>query len=136
MKPHRPPRDAAFLVIQFSVALIFVSFGLGKFDARPGSEWVLIFARIGLGQWFRVFTGVVEVLGGVLMVSRRTSRYGATILTATMLGAAIAHLTVLHDPLAALVPLVLGGIVVAVGLQEPSYDIRALMSRAEREPPG
>jgi len=60
MKPPRPP--PAFWVIRFSVALIFVSFGLDKFDSRPGSEWVLIFTRIGLGQWFRVFTGVVEVV--------------------------------------------------------------------------
>jgi len=131
MKPPRPP--PAFWVIRFSVALIFVSFGLDKFDSRPGSEWVLIFTRIGLGQWFRVFTGVVEVVGGVLMGPRRSSRYGALILAATMLGAAIAHLTVLRDPLAALIPLVLGGIAVAVGLHEPSYDIRALMSRGGRE---
>ncbi|HXT17512.1 MAG TPA: DoxX family protein [Gemmatimonadaceae bacterium] len=120
-------------MIRVGVALIFVSIGLGKFDSRPGSEWVLIFARIGLGQWFRVFTGVVEVLGGVLMAPPRTSRYGALLLAATMLGAAIAHVTVLRDPLAVIIPLVLGGIAVVVGLHEPSYDIRALMSRGERE---
>jgi len=134
MNPPGPPRDAAFWVIRFGVALIFVSIGLDKFDSHPGSEWVLIFARIGLGQWFRVFTGVAEVLGGVLMGPRRTSRLGAIVLAATMLGAAAAHLTVLRDPLAALIPLVLGGIAVAVGLHEPSYDIRALMARGGRGP--
>jgi putative oxidoreductase len=129
MKPQPPRRDAAFWVVRFGVALIFVSFGLEKFDARPNSEWVSIFARIGLGQWFRVFTGVVEVLGGLLLGTRWTGRYGAVILAATMAGAATAHLTVLHDPVATIVPLALGGIAVAVGLQEPSYDIRALMAR-------
>jgi putative oxidoreductase len=118
----------SFSVIRFGVALIFVSFGLGKFDARPGGEWVLVFARIGLGQGFRVFTGCVEVVGGVLLGLRLTSRYGAIILAATMVGAALAHVTVLRDPVSAVVPLALGGIAVAVGLQEPSYDIRALMS--------
>jgi putative oxidoreductase len=128
VKRVHPPRDLAFSVIRVGVALIFVSFGLDKFDARPGGEWVLIFARIGLGQWFRAFTGCVEVVGGVLLGARMTSRYGAIILAATMVGAALAHLTVLRDPISAVVPLALGGIAVAVGLQEPSYDIRALMS--------
>ena len=66
-----------------------------------------------------MFTGVVEVLGGLLLGTRWTGRYGAVMLAATMAGAAMAHLTVLHDPVAAIVPLVLGGIAVAVGLQEP-----------------
>jgi putative oxidoreductase len=129
-------RDPAF-VIRFSVALLFIMFGFDKFDARPNSEWVSIFARIGLGQWFRVVTGWVEIAGGILLLPRATSRAGATILGATMLGAAVAHLTVLGDPLAALVPLILGGIAVATGLHQPEYDVRAftLRHRGERSTP-
>jgi uncharacterized membrane protein len=126
-------RDPAF-VIRFAVAVLFVMFGFGKFDSRPSSEWVTIFARIGLGQWFRVVTGWTEIAGGILLLLRVTSRAGAAILGATMLGAAVAHLTVLGDPLTAVVPLMLGGIAVATGLQDPEYDVRAftLRRRAER----
>jgi hypothetical protein len=132
MRLHAP-RDPAF-VIRLAVALLFVMVGFGKFDSRPNSEWVSIFARIGVGQWFRVVTGWAEVAGGILLLPRVTSRAGGVILGATMLGATVAHLTVLGDPLAALVPLVLGGIAVATGLQEPEYDVRAftLRRRAER----
>jgi putative oxidoreductase len=132
MRLHAP-RDSAF-VIRFAVALLFVMFGFGKFDSRPNSEWVSIFARIGFGQWFRVVTGWAEIAGGILLLLRVTSRVGAAILGATMLGAAVAHLTVLGDPLTAVVPLILGGIAVAAGLQEPEYDVRAftLRHRAER----
>jgi hypothetical protein len=95
---------------------------------------VAIFARIGLGQWFGVVTGSVEIAGGILLLPRVTSRVGAAILGATMFGAAVAHLTVLGDPLVAVVPLILGGIAVATGLHEPEYDVRAftLRRRAER----
>lgn len=103
-------------------------FGLDKFDSRANNEWVSIFARIGLGQWFRVVTGGAEVAGAILLLPRLTSRVGAAILAATMLGAAVAHLTVLADPLTAVVPLVLGGIAVATGLQEPEYDVRAALT--------
>src|SRR5690349_1267053 len=126
------PRDPAFLV-RLGVALVFVMFGFDKFDSRPNSEWVSIFARIGFGQWFRVVTGCVEIAGGVLLLPRATGRAGAAILGATMLGAAVAHLTVLGDPFAAIAPLLLGGVAVVTGLQEPSYDVRAFTLRHRAE---
>ena len=48
-----------------------------------------MFHRIGIGDWFRYFTGVVEVLGGVLVLIRRTALIGFALLGATMLGAAV-----------------------------------------------
>jgi hypothetical protein len=36
-----------------------------------GTEWVGLFRQIGLGQWFRYFTGAVEILGGVLVLVPR-----------------------------------------------------------------
>jgi putative oxidoreductase len=87
---------------------------------------VRIFARIGLGQWFRVATGLIEVAGGALLILPITKRLGAAVLAITMVGACVAHITVLHDPLTSIVPAVLGGIAVVVGLDEPCYDMRQL----------
>lgn len=124
--------DTAFWVIRCGVAFIFVAFGIDKFDTRPNGEWVTIFARIGFGQWFRIFTGWVEITGGLLLLPPLTRRAGAALLGVTMLGAAIAHVTRLGDPVAAIVPLVLGGIAVATGLHEAPYDIRNLTGRRHR----
>lgn len=132
MRPLHRERDTAFWVIRVGVALMFVSFGLDKFDSRPNSEWVSIFARIGLGQWFRVFTGWAEIVGGILLLPPVTRRAAAAVLGVTMAGAAVAHLTVLRDPIAALIPLVLGGIAVATGLHEPAYDIRGFAFRSKQ----
>jgi putative oxidoreductase len=132
VKPLRRQSDRAFWVIRFGVALIFVLIGLDKFGAPAHNEWIAIFARIGLGQWFRVVTGCTEIAGGLLLLARATSRAGAVVLGLTMLGAAVAHLTVLGDPLTALVPLVLGAIGVATGLHEPAYDVRGFVLRSKQ----
>ena len=46
-----------------AVGLIFIFFGYSKLDSDPRTEWFHIFEQIGIGQWFRVFTGVIQVLG-------------------------------------------------------------------------
>jgi putative oxidoreductase len=132
VKPLRRESDGTFWVVRFGVALMFVLIGVDKFGSRPNNEWIAIFARIGLGQWFRFVTGWTEIAGGILLLSRATSRAGAVVLGLTMLGAAVAHLTVLSDPFAALIPLVLSGIAVATGLHEPAYDIRGFVLRSKK----
>jgi putative oxidoreductase len=131
MQPLGRQPDSAFWVVRFGVALIFVLIGLDKFGAPAHNDWIAIFARIGLGQWFRVATGCTEIAGGLLLLARATSRVGAVVLGLTMLGAAVAHVTVLGDPLIALVPLALGAIGVATGLHEPAYDVRGFVLRSK-----
>ena len=84
--------------LRIAVAAFFVWTGFEKFSDSATSQWVGIFHRIGLGDWFRYFTGVVEVGGGALFLIPRTTWVAGAALGATMLGATIAHLTVLGDP--------------------------------------
>jgi hypothetical protein len=52
---------------------IFRRFWNGEnFSSDPESHWVNLFQQIGAGPWFRYFTGVVEVLGGMLVLILRT----------------------------------------------------------------
>src|SRR5215831_15110004 len=51
------------------VALLFICVGSNKFAAR--SPWIQIFAQIGFGQWFRYFTGVLQIAGGLLVLIPR-----------------------------------------------------------------
>jgi hypothetical protein len=87
-----------------AVGLLFVFIGYGKFESR--GVWVRIFEQIGLGQWFRLFTGIVQVTGGVLLMPRRTRTAGAVLLGASMLGAAIVDVTIMRSPVV-IVPLLL-----------------------------
>jgi uncharacterized membrane protein YphA (DoxX/SURF4 family) len=97
---------AARHLLPVALGLLFVFVGYGKFDNSPRGSWVQIFEQIGLGQWFRIFTGVVQVAGGVLMLPRRTRTIGAGLLACTMVGAAIVDVAVIGSPVV-IVPLLL-----------------------------
>jgi putative oxidoreductase len=80
-------------VASIVLALIFLSEGAAKF---PESRmWVRIFDQIGFGQWFRYFTGVVEVGGAVLLLIPTTRMWGALVLACTMCGAVLVHVFVM-----------------------------------------
>lgn len=70
------------------------------------------FDTVGLGQWFRYFTAILELAGALLLIQPRTVLYGAGLLTCVSLGALVAQLGVLHkDPIHAVVfALILGWI--------------------------
>jgi len=84
------------------VALLFISVGSNKFAAR--SPWIQIFAQIGFGQWFRYFTGVLQIAGGLLVLIPRTFAIGIVILACTMAGAMASWIFLLGAPLNAMIP--------------------------------
>jgi uncharacterized membrane protein YphA (DoxX/SURF4 family) len=55
------------------------------------------FDQVGLGQWFRYFTGTLEVIGAVGLLIPKLSRWAALLLAVVMVGAIIAHFTVLRS---------------------------------------
>jgi putative oxidoreductase len=96
-----------------AVGLFFVFVGYTKFGNDPRGEWVQMFERIGLGQWFRIFTGVVQVSGGVLMLWPRARTAGAALLACTMVGAIIVDLFIIGSPMF-IVPMMLLFLIAAV----------------------
>ena len=99
-----------------AIGLLFIFIGYGKFENR--GMWVQIFDQIGLGQWFRIFTGFVQLSGGVLILVRRGRTIGAALLGCTMLGAAIVDIVVIGSPVA-IVPLLLLIVIAAVWVTSP-----------------
>jgi putative oxidoreductase len=90
------------------VALVFIAAGGSKLAGA--AVMVDLFAKVGLGQWFRYFTGFLEVAGGIGLLIPRYAFHAALLLAIVMVGAFIAHVTVLGgSPAAALVLLVLSG---------------------------
>jgi putative oxidoreductase len=105
------------------VAIAFVYIGLDKFDETPNGEWIRIFDRIGFGQWFRHATGLVEILGGVLLVPPRTKFVGAALLGSAMVGAIVVHIAVIHDAVLSVVPLALLAVVLGVAFRIPDEPL-------------
>src|SRR5579872_3585612 len=85
-------------VLRAGVGLVFVLFGLEKFPSGPESHWVQFFNQVGIGQWFRYFTGIVEVAGGALVLLPLTARTGLALLAITMAAASVIHVFVIHQP--------------------------------------
>jgi putative oxidoreductase len=90
-------------VLRAGVALAFVLFGLEKFPSGPDSQWVRFFDQVGIGQWFRDFTGIIEVASGALVLLPATTRIGVAILAVTMAVASMIHIFVIHQPANAII---------------------------------
>ena len=119
---RRELTDVRGWLLRILVAVLFVLFGLGKFNSDPRGEWFKIFARIGFGQWFRVATGLIELIGGVLFLLPGTARIAAIPLAATMLGAMITDFVVLRNPIFMMIPAALLALVLIAAFRDPSLD--------------
>ena len=62
----RPTRRIGAWTLQAVLAAAFLAAGFAKLAGVP--FMVDLFEQIGLGQWFRVLTGVVEVVGAVALL--------------------------------------------------------------------
>ena len=80
-------------IVQLATAAMFLFAGTLKVIGVP--MMVEEFARIGLGQWFRYFTGGLELVSAVLLLVPSLALFGALALATTMIGAILAHLFVL-----------------------------------------
>ena len=92
-------------VLTILLAIAFILAGGIKLTNSPGM--VQEFARVGLGQWFRYFTGVLEVSGAIGLLIPRVRFWAALQIAVVMVGATFANLTVLHLPNMALVTVIL-----------------------------
>jgi putative oxidoreductase len=93
------------------LALVFL--GSGGAKLAGAAAMVELFDKVGRGQWFRYFTGLLEVAGGIGLLIPRYAFYAAGLLAVVMVGATIANLTVLGiSPAAPVVLLLLSGIIV------------------------
>lgn len=110
-------------MLRGGVALFFITMGADKFRSGPSGEWVRIFAQIGVGQWLRYFTGVVEIAGALLYVFPLTTMFGAALVGCTMVGAIAVHVFIRHS-FAAIMPVGALVAVVAIALREPERPLR------------
>ncbi|WP_433193124.1 DoxX family protein [Nocardia sp. CA-107356] len=129
---HRPGKkmNTALWTVQILLALFFVvaSAAPKLLGAHAAVE---SFDTIGWGQWFRYFTGVVELSGGIGLLMPRLTAPAAVGLTITMVCAALTQMFLLGAPALAPFPLVLGVVFVWIAWQrrDSIIAVRELLSR-------
>ena len=104
------------------VALTFLLAAAMKLTGQP--MMVVEFQQVGLGQWFRYFTGALELAGGIAILVPSVSAFAAVVLLALDVGAFITQIAVLHGDWIHTV--VIGAILsAAIYLQRDRFGSRA-----------
>lgn len=97
--PHERRRRrqlVALECVELALAGIFFLVGGAKLIGR--SDMVDLFRSIGVGQWLRYLTGLLEVFGAAFMVIPLASGASAVALGTVMISATLIELFVLHRP--------------------------------------
>jgi putative oxidoreductase len=85
------PQDGALWVVQVFGATLFLISGL----AKVGDEQLIqTFTAIGVDQWFRYLTGLIEFASAILLLIPALSGIAALVLVPIMIGAILAHFLV------------------------------------------
>lgn len=83
-------------VLAVLLAVGFTLFGGVKLVNSPAM--VQEFAQIGLGQWLRYFTGILEVTGAIGVLIPKFRFWAALQIAIVMAGATVTNLAILHLP--------------------------------------
>ena len=106
-------KNVVLWIVQILLAAVFLMAGSAKLTGAP--PMVQMYDTIGLGQWFRYVTGVIEVGCAILLLIPGLAGIGAPLLGCTMIGAIITHVTVLHTAFAMPAALLAGAGVICWG---------------------
>ncbi|MBC3193308.1 DoxX family protein [Pseudonocardia sp. C8] len=114
-----PAAHRALWVLQILLGLFFaLASAAPKLWGDPFA--VAIFDGIGVGQWLRYVVGLLELAGGIGLLTRRFCGPAAVGLVLLMIGAALTQAFVLHGGALVVTPIVLGVLaaVIAYGRRE------------------
>jgi uncharacterized membrane protein YphA (DoxX/SURF4 family) len=92
--PLSRPTRISLWVLRVLLAALFLAAAFMKLTGAP--MIVAEFDLVGLGQWFRYVTGVLELAGAVLLLVPAVSRFGAILLLLIDAGAFVAQVERIH----------------------------------------
>jgi putative oxidoreductase len=101
----------ALWALPVGLAALFLFAGGSKLAGAPAM--VALFDAIGVGQWFRTVTGLIEVVSAVALLVPALAPFAALLLGSTMVGAIATHLFIVGGS-PALPGLLLLGLLVVV----------------------
>ena len=114
-------KQIAVWTLRGLLATVFIAAAAMKLTGMP--RMVQEFGLVGFGQWFRIFTGALEIGGAVLFLVPRTRIWGGLVLLGICVCAFAAQIGPLHGDVVHV--FVLGGLV-ALTL---SIDLRSLWTK-------
>jgi len=125
-QPGHSTRTIPVTILRVVLGLAFLVIAAVKLSGS--SNTVEMFANIGWGQWFRYFTGALDLVGGLLVLLPRRAFYGALILMCTVgFAAVLTFAGRIHD--SAVPPLLLTGLAATVAwLTRPQRRTRQAMA--------
>ncbi|BBI33807.1 DoxX family protein [Cohnella abietis] len=113
--------DVLSIIFQVILGLGFLLFGLAKFGSK---KLVEEFKHYGYPSWFRVFTGLLELVSAVLVIAgiwnKTLAAWGALLIAVTMLGAIFTHVKMKEPSNKQLMPFIL--LVIAVVIIVNNFD--------------
>jgi uncharacterized membrane protein YphA (DoxX/SURF4 family) len=86
---------AHILLLAVWIAIVALSHSTHWFKFTSCPESVALFTKLGVEPYGRLFTGVVELITGLLLLMRRTAWAGALMGLGTMGGAILSHLFII-----------------------------------------
>ena len=98
----------ALWIVQIALAGMFLLAGSSNLLGAPAM--VGLFDAIGIGQWFRYLTGLIEVGSALALLVPSIAVFGALALVATMVGAITTHLFIVGGSPAVPAILLLGSV--------------------------
>jgi putative oxidoreductase len=96
------------IILQVLLGLGFLMFGFTKFGSKQMVEG---FKHYGYPGWFRVFTGLVEVISAALVIAgiwnETLAAWGGLFIVATMIGAIFTHIKIKDTVKNMMMPIIL-----------------------------
>jgi len=92
-----PAPTTTFQIASWGLRLLAAAAFLGAGGAKIAGVpmMVAIFEQIGIGQWLRVLTGLVEVAGAIALLVPAAAGIGGLLLATTMVFAVLTHVFVI-----------------------------------------
>jgi putative oxidoreductase len=87
------PRSGVLWVVQVLGATLFLISGLAKLSGDD--QMIQTFAAVGVRQWFRYVTALIEFASAILLLIPALSGIGALLLVPTMIGAILIHFLII-----------------------------------------
>ena len=107
---------------QIALAGMFLLAGGSKLLGAPAM--VGLFDAIGIGQWFRYLTGLIEVGSAIALLVPSFAVFGALALVATMISAVATHLFIVGGSPAMPAVLLLGSVAVVWARRHQLLGVR------------
>ena len=85
----------AYLSLAIRILLTLAFVGAGGAKLAGVEMMVMTFDQLGMGQWLRYLTGIIEVGGAALLWLPGRQVIGASLLGGTMVGAVLTHVLIL-----------------------------------------